>query len=97
MQYTWQKPVSVSGARIFWFDDTHRGACRLPASWQILCLANGEWKPVKPNSDYATQLDQWCDVAFEPVTTTALRLSIKLQPEWAAGVHEWKVIEEDEE
>jgi len=31
------------------------------------------------------------------VTTLALRLAVKLQPAWAAGVQEWKVTESDED
>jgi len=96
-QYTWKQPVTVTGARVYWFDDTGRGACRLPASWQILYLDGQEWKPVAASSDYVIQLDKWCAVSFPPVTTTALRLALKLQPDWAAGVQEWQVVEAEED
>ena len=45
-QYAWQTPVQVSGAKVYWFDDTGRGACRLPASWRIQYLDQGGWKDV---------------------------------------------------
>jgi len=32
VQYTWKKPVTVNGSKVYWFDDTGRGACRLPSS-----------------------------------------------------------------
>jgi hypothetical protein len=92
-QYTWKKPVSVAGASVYWFDDTGRGACRLPESWRIEYLDGGDWKPVSAKTEYLIAKDKWCDVRFEPVTTTALRLALRLQPDWAAGVHEWKVLE----
>ena len=44
VQYTWTEPVTVSGARAFWFDDTGRGECRLPAAWRIEFLDGGEWR-----------------------------------------------------
>jgi hypothetical protein len=96
-QYTWTNPVTVTGARVYWFDDTGRGACRLPASWQVLYLDGQEWRPVAARSDYVVQLDKWCAVSFAPVTTTGLRLAVKLQPDWAAGVHEWQVVEAEQD
>ncbi len=97
VQYTWKKPVAVSGSKLYWFDDTGRGACRLPASWHIEYRDGDDWKPVAGSSDYPIKLDGWCEVHFTPVTTTALRLAVKLQKEWAAGVHEWKVVEAEDE
>ena len=35
VQYTWKTPVTLKGTKVYWFDDTGRGACRLPASWRI--------------------------------------------------------------
>jgi hypothetical protein len=96
-QYTWRKPVTVNGVKVYWFDDTGRGACRLPASWQVQYLDGSDWKPVVPRSDYPISKDRWCEVTFAPVATTALRLAVKLQPDWAAGVHEWKVTEVEED
>lgn len=96
-QYTWPKSVTVSGAKVYWFDDTGRGNCRLPASWQIQFLDGNDWKTVAAKGDFAVAKDKWCEVSFAPVQTTALRLAVKLQNNWAAGVHEWKVIESDEE
>ena len=95
-QYTWMTPVQVSGARVYWFDDTGRGECRLPASWQVEYLDQGNWKPVAATGDYPVSKDQWCAVRFAPVKTTALRLAVQLPPNFAAGVHEWKVDEPDD-
>jgi hypothetical protein len=35
--------------------------------------------------------DAYNKVAFQPVTTDGLRLEVTLQPNWSAGVLEWKV------
>jgi hypothetical protein len=92
-QYTWPKPVRVGGASVYWFDDTGRGECRLPASWRMEYLSGSAWKPVVAKAAYERLKDRWCETRFDPVTTTALRLVVELQPDWAAGVHEWKLLE----
>lgn len=96
-QYTWTKPVTLGGAKVYWFDDTGRGGCRIPAAWEIQYLNGNVWTPVKVKGSYRIALDKWCEVAFEPVKTTTLRLMVKLQKDWAAGVQEWKVIEVDDD
>jgi hypothetical protein len=97
VQYTWKKPLTVKGAKVYWFDDTGRGACRLPASWKLEYLDGDVWKPVASAKEYAVKKDAWIDVPFAPVKTTALRLSVQLKDRWAAGVHEWKVQEGEED
>jgi len=96
VQYSWKQPITLSGTRVYWFDDTGRGACRLPASWRIEYLDGQDWKPVAAAADYPVKLDAWCSVSFQPVTTTALRLIVQLQEQWAAGIHEWQVISLEE-
>jgi uncharacterized protein len=95
-QYTWKAPVQVSRAKVYWFDDTDRGECRLPASWQIEYLDNGNWRPVAATEAYPVAKDKWCAVRFAPVRTTALRLAVQLPPQFAVGVHEWKVDDTDD-
>jgi hypothetical protein len=96
-QYTWKEPVTVQGSRVYWFDDTGHGACRLPVGWRIEYWAGGEWHPVSGSSGYPVAMDQWCETKFDPVTTTALRLQVQLQSDWAVGVHEWQVTEAEED
>jgi uncharacterized protein len=69
--------------------------CRLVGT--IEYWADGEWRAVSGSSGYPVALDQWCETKFEPVTTTALRLQVQLQPDWAVGVHEWQVTEAEED
>jgi hypothetical protein len=96
VQYTWPNRETVAGARVYWFDDTGRGNCRVPAAWEVQYLAGSDWKSVKAKGGYPVAKDKWSEVQFEPVQTTALRLAVKLQDGWSAGVHEWKVIETDD-
>jgi uncharacterized protein len=95
-QYTWKSPVQVSGAKVYWFDDTGRGECRLPVSWHVEYLEQGAWKAVSATGAYPVAKDKWCAVRFAPVTTTALRLAAQLPQGFASGVHEWKVVEPDD-
>lgn len=96
-QYAWKKPVTVCGAKVYWFDDTGRGGCRLPSAWQIQYLDRDQWKPVRAKGEYPVAKDQWCEVGFEPVTTNALRLTVTQPKDWSSGVHEWKVVETEDE
>ena len=96
VQYTWKNPITARGAKVYWFDDTGRGACRLPVSWRVDYLAENGWKSVRNTTDYPVALDRWCEIEFDPVSTTALRVVANLQTDWAAGIHEWKVTESED-
>ena len=85
------KPASVSEAQVYWFDDTGRGGVRVPASWRLLYRDGAEWKPVEAAGQYGVARDAYNTVRFKPVTTSALRLELVMQPGVSAGVQEWKV------
>jgi uncharacterized protein len=91
VEYTFDKPANVSSTALYWFDDTGRGEVRLPATWRVLYLDGGQWKAVEATSAYAVEKDKYNNVTFKPVTTTALRLEVTMQPDWSAGIEEWKV------
>jgi DUF1680 family protein len=91
VEYAFDKPATVSEASVYWFDDTGRGQVRNPASWRILYKDRDEWRPVKNRNPYGVEKDRYNSVAFEPVTTSGLRLEVTMQPEWSAGLHEWRV------
>jgi hypothetical protein len=83
--------TTVSETEIYWFDDTHRGECRTPESWRLLYKDGESWKPVETTEPFGTALDTFNRVRFKPVNTTALRLEVKLKPNWSAGIQEWRV------
>ncbi|MDP6543798.1 MAG: glycoside hydrolase family 127 protein [Phycisphaerae bacterium] len=91
VQYDFDKPHKVSSVEVYWLDDTGRGECRLPASWKLLYNKAGKWVEVDKPSGYGCAGDKYNVAKFTPVTTDKLRIEIKLQEKWAAGVHEWRV------
>ncbi|KAA3607544.1 MAG: glycoside hydrolase family 127 protein [Planctomycetota bacterium] len=92
VQYDFKQPVQVQGIEVYWFDDTGRGECRLPASWRLLYRGEGdEWIEVPEPDGYPVLADRFNQLSFQPVLATSLRLEVQLQPGWSAGIHEWKV------
>jgi uncharacterized protein len=92
VQYTFEKPVSLSESHLYWFDDTGVGECRAPASWSMSYRnATGEWVPVETSDPFGVSLDVYNTVHFKSITTTAVKIEVKLQQDWAAGIQQWKV------
>ncbi|WP_217603435.1 glycoside hydrolase family 127 protein [Chitinophaga sp. GbtcB8] len=92
VQYDFAVPAKISGAQVYWYDDSPWGGCRLPASWKLLYKdPSGEWLPVKNSNAYTTEKDTFNSVKFDPVETSALRMEVQLPKEHAAGIVEWKV------
>lgn len=88
----YDKPTPVAGVSVYWFDDSGTGGCRVPSSWRLFYLEDGKWKPVSGASAFGVAKDQFNQVTFTPVTTTALRLEAQLQPQFSGGILEWKVM-----
>lgn len=91
VQYDFPKAATVSETAVYWYDDTGRGECRVPASWKLLYKKGGRWLPVSGASEYGVQKDTFNRVTFNPVRTTGLRLELQLQEKFSAGIQEWKV------
>jgi len=100
IEMTFAKPAPVSETQVYWFDDTGRGGVRVPQSWRLLYKdpstalgagSGGEWKPVQASTPFGVAKDQYNVVRFTPVTASALRLELVMQPNVSAGVQEWKV------
>jgi hypothetical protein len=93
VQYDFQRPKKTSATEVYWFDDTGHGGCRVPQSWRLLYKDGDQWKPVAASADYGVKRDQFNRVTFPPVTTTALRLEVQLQPKFSGGILEWRMRE----
>ena len=91
IEMTFAKPATISETEIYWFDDTGHGGVRVPASWRLLYRDGAQWKPVDAHGDFGVAKDRYNAIRFTPVTTSALRLELTMQPGVSAGVHEWKV------
>ena len=96
IQYRWDQPIECAGVEVYWFDDTGRGECQHSGLVEDPYLdpsVDGEaWKPVAASGAYEIAKDRWCEARFEKITTKGLRLEVQLQPGWAAGALEWRVI-----
>jgi DUF1680 family protein len=88
VSYRFPKPRRLAASSVYWFDDTGRGQCRVPAEWQLLWLDGKEWKPVTltNGSTYGTALDRFNKASFKPVTTRELKLEVKLQAAFSGGI-----------
>lgn len=91
VQYDFQEPVRVSAVEIYWYDDTGMGECRVPKSWELFYRENGEWKPVRNPSGYGCEKDRYNRTTFDPVVTDGLRIVVRAQENFCAGIHEWRV------
>ncbi len=91
IQYDFKKPTTASGVEVYWFDDEPGGGCRIPQSWRLLYKDGEEFKPVANPSEYGTAKNKFNTVKFDSVTTTVLRIEVQLQPDFSAGILEWKL------
>jgi hypothetical protein len=93
VQYSFPSSVTVSTARVFWFDDTGHGECRIPKLWKMQVREGSNWKAVtlKSSSKYGIALDGWNEVNFSPVSGREFRLLVSQQEKWASGLHEWQI------
>lgn len=102
LQYTWGEPVTVDRVALtFWWDNAagNGEGVAVPAAWELLYRdAAGAWLPVPEPSGYPVVASEASEVAFAPVTTTALRVVLTAAaapsgtPFSAVGVSEWAVL-----
>lgn len=85
------EPTAVSSTSVYWFDDTGVGLCRVPASWTLQARIDGQWRTIATSDQPA--IDRFERVAFDPVTTDALRIEARLRPTYSGGILEWAVNE----
>jgi hypothetical protein len=91
VQYAFDIPRSLKSAAVYWYDDTGFGSCRVPKSWRLVYKEGNAWKPVEVTGSYGLDRDKFNPVDFAPIKTSAIRLEAELQPEFSAGILEWKV------
>jgi len=95
ISYEFEQPVTLNETSVYWLDfDHYDGNFRVPESWSLYFRnAQDRWEEVtlEPSSSYGVEKDQYNTVRFQPVTTTALRISAQLQEHQSGGIIEWKV------
>lgn len=89
--YHFKERLKVSESEVYWLKDIPDGGCDLPESWKVWYQNNGKWVEVKTKTAYPNLQDQLNKIEFEPVTTSALKLEVKLSKDFSAGLHEWVV------
>lgn len=98
VQYTFDKPRTISAVDVYWWDDTQaNGHCRVPQSWSLqFKAADGSWKPVPGKPTFGTSPDTFNTARFDPIETTAVRIEVQLMPDVSAGILQWRVQSADE-
>ena len=91
VQFDFQKPEEVSQVEVYWFDDTGIGECRVPESWKVFYKENEKWVLVYTVDKYGVEKDKFNGVTFETARTTALKIEIQSQKDFAGGIHEIKM------
>jgi hypothetical protein len=91
VRYDFERPKTITGSSVYWFDDTGGGGCRVPVSWRLLYRDNGRWTEVSNAIGYGVEKNKFNKVKFDPVRTKALRLEVQLQPGYSGGILEWTV------
>jgi DUF1680 family protein len=89
LKFDWDREHEISSVKVYWFDDTGRGQCKIPKSWRVLYQdGQGNFKPVNNNTPYGTAKDTFNKAAFKPVKTNGVKIEIVLQDKWSSGVQE---------
>ncbi len=88
---TFEQPQRISSVEVYWFDDTGRGGCRVPKSWEVQWHDGREWKPVASPSPYGVALDRFNRVEFDPVETASIRVVAQLQEGMSGGILELRL------
>jgi uncharacterized protein len=91
LEYDFIKPDTISKTKVYWFDDRPDGGCRIPDSWEILYLTGNIWKPVTAKSPYKITRGGWDSLLFDPVKASAIKIKVKLNKDFSAGIYEWIV------
>ncbi|MHC1733222.1 MAG: glycoside hydrolase family 127 protein [Bacteroidales bacterium] len=88
VSFEFAKPENISRVKVYWFDDGPFGGCRVPDEWTVEYLIGGRWKKVPSDSPLAVTKDAWNIVEVNPVTTSGIRINIRLNKDFSSGIHE---------
>ncbi|MBX5439837.1 MAG: glycoside hydrolase family 127 protein [Thermoflavifilum sp.] len=91
VEYDFKQPYTISSSKVYWYDDHPQGGCSVPDSWELYYQQQGKWLPVENLTPYETRKDTLNVVKFKPVHTSALRMVIRLNKQYATGIYEWEV------
>ncbi len=90
--YEFPEQSTVKSSTVYWFDDAPWGGCRVPKSWNIYYRdQQGKWQPVTGADKFGVEKGTPNTVSFNPVTTDAVKLEVKLPDGNSSGIFEWEV------
>lgn len=97
--YEFPAPLKVWRSDIYWFSDAEAGGgCDFPQHFTHDYWNGSSWVPLVPLHDYDVAADLYSSghytiVRFPEVTTTKIRLNVKLKPGKSGGLLEWRLPE----
>ena len=91
VEWGFPRARKVTAVEVYWFDDTGKGGCRVPASWKLSYRVGERWLPVQGAGPFGTKADSYNRVAFPAVEAEGLRMDVQLQTNASAGILEWKI------
>lgn len=89
IEYRFDQPVTLNGARIRFWADSSAGVAP-PKAWRLEYWARG-WRPVRDPKGFGTGVDVFQSAAFTPVTTRCVRAVFDIASADVA-VQEWEVL-----
>ncbi len=94
VKFAWDEPHAISGVRVYWFDDSGHGGCKVPESWKVLYHSgNDQWQAVDNTTPYMTQKDAFNMVRFQTIKTDAIKIVVYQQEGWSSGIQEVEIEE----
>ncbi|MDR2808960.1 MAG: glycoside hydrolase family 127 protein [Tannerellaceae bacterium] len=92
VEYRFDQAETVQTLQVYWVEFEHYdGDYGLPADWKVQYKDGNEWKDVETADAYECAKDRYNTVNFRPVTTTGLRLVVRLREGMSGGIIESKI------
>ncbi|WP_431882660.1 family 43 glycosylhydrolase [Micromonospora gifhornensis] len=104
VQYTWSRPVRITGTELKFWRDSNQGSgdgVAQPDGWvlQYWDETGSSWRDVTGAAGYGTSTTAFNTVSFDPVTTSRVRATIRANGNgttWSAvAITEWRVFADD--
>jgi hypothetical protein len=100
VEYDFKTAKTFQSTDVYWFDDTRGGGgCRVPGSWQMVWWDGKAWQPVthptgtevKSGDAFGAEPDMFNHIAFDPITTTKIRIIAQLKQGFSGGLLAWRL------
>lgn len=89
VQFVFNSPKEICRVEAYWFDDTGKGKCRVPASWSVQWRGAGDtsWREIRAEGPVSK--DGFCAIDFpKGAVPKVVRINIQLQKDYSAGLLE---------